>query len=553
MTTSPPRRRHLTIGLALLLTVVTTIAVVVVATRMPGRSSFAHVSSEYYAASPGSRLTQVSLGPGTQLRAVDMRSLEFGFGVARANDVTRNPDYLVVTKDGARHWQVVRRMPVTVGAPANSIEPNPTLLSFLSRSTGYVSTSSGLEVTTNGGLTWARVHLDSPVLDWRTDRYGLVAVTRPCVEGCPLDVVTAPLGSVTVRSNVVHLSSRLSDERVAAMALDGRGVWVLTSSPAVPSGDPHLWTISGSRLATMADPCRGLQPEGYLSTQLLVGHAGTYLYCFADIGMNQGYDELWYRARGPSSWSLRQKVSPFTSAGRGSLGDSQFLLGLVDGGARLVAISGGAYAGFDSSADGGRTWSSTRSSNLAAAGGEPTSVSAWGGGAMMLSNEGALFGTPGDGRVVAYPLPTGVASEIPWCSPQATSVNLGPSSGAFGDFVVTAQVQGALGASSCAFRGHAFIELTGSPNGKGIAKLIAAPSPLTPGPADVVLGANAVLDFTVRFVMGGSSCAPTFVPQVILDVGPERFLAWDTSRPSLGICLGHPAVEVGKPYVYHPV
>ncbi|MHB8379760.1 MAG: beta propeller repeat protein [Acidimicrobiales bacterium] len=548
MTTFPPRRRHFLIGIALLVAVVATV-VAAVATRSPARTSLAQVSSEYYAASPGSSLNQVSLGPGTQLRAVDMLSMEFGFGVAGANGVGWNPDYLVTTKDGARHWQVVQRMRVAVVAPANSVEPNPTLLSFPTRATGYVSTSTGVDVTTNGGLTWTPVNLGR-VLDWRADRYGLVAVTRACVQGCPLDVVTAPLGSVALRPRVIHLPSRFSDERVSAMALEGRGEWVLTNSPAVPSGDPHLWTISGNRLAPMADPCRGLEPEGYVTTQLLVGHAGTYLYCFADTGMNQGYNELWYRARGSSAWLVRQKVSPFSTAGRGSLGDSQFLLGLVNGGARLVAISEGAYTGPFSSADGGRTWSGTRSSSLATEGGAPMSVSPWGGGAIMLSSEGALFGTSSGGRILPYPLPTGVASKIPWCSPQATSVNLGPS-GPFGDYVVTVQVQGALGASSCAFRGHAFIELTGSPGDKGIAKLLATPSQLTPWPADIVLGVNGMLDFTVRFTMGGSSCAPTFVPQVILDVGPERFLAWDTSRPSLGICIHHPAVKVGKPYTDH--
>ena len=551
MTTPPLRRRHFLIGLALVVSVSATIAVIVVATRSPARGSFAQVSSEYYAASPGSRLNQVSLGPGTQLQAVDMRSTEFGFGVARANDVGQNPDYLVTTKDGARHWQVVRRMLIAVAAPTNNVEPNPTLLSFPTRSTGYVSTSSGVDVTANGGLTWAPVDLGSPVLDWRASRNGLVAVTRSCVQGCPLDVVTAPLGSVTLRPRVVHLSSRFSDEGVLAMALEGRGVWLLTSSPAVLSGDLHLWTISGSRLTPLADPCGDLEPHGELKIQLLAGHFGTYLYCFANIGTNLGYNELWYRARGSSSWSMRQKVSPFSSAGRGSLGDSGFLLGFVDGGARLVATSAVTYTGLIASADGGRTWSGTPSSSLAKVGGGSTSLSPWGGGAMLLSSVGALFGTPDGRRILGYPLPTGVASKIPWCSPQAISFGLGDYSESFGDYVVATQVQVPPGASSCAFRGPAFIELTGRPRTNGTAKLFAT-SQLTPWPADIVLGANEVLDFTVRFVLGGSSCAPTFVRQVILDVGPERFLAFDASSASaLGICVDHPAVEVRKPYTYH--
>lgn len=552
MTTSPSRRRRILIGLALLvtvMTVMTVITVIALITRSPARASFAQVSSEYYAAAPGSHLTQVSLGPGTQLLAVDMFSKEFGFGVARANDVGPNPDYLVTTKDGAQHWRVVRRMPVTVAAPANNVEPNPTLLSFLSRSTGYVSTSNGVDVTTDGGLTWAHVDLGAPVLDWRVGRNGLVAVTRSCVQGCPLDVVTAPLGSVTLRPRVVHLSSRFYDERVLAMALEGRDVWLLTSSPAVFSGDLHLWTISGSRLTPMADPCRALEPDGNLKIQLLADHAGIYLYCFANIGKNLGYNELWYQARGSSSWSMRQRVSPFSSAGRRSLGDSQFLLALVDGGARLVATSAVAYTGLISSTDGGRTWSNTPSSILATAGGAPTSVSPWGGGAMLLSSEGALFRTPDGRRVSRYPLPTGVVSKIPWCSPQETSVGLGSYSEPFGDYLVTVQVQGGLGASSCAFRGPAFIELTGRPSGNGTAKLLAI-AQLMSWPADIVLETNGVLDFKVGFVLGGSSCAPTFVRQIILDVGPERFLAWDASSPALGICVHQPIVEVRRPYTY---
>ena len=529
----------------------TSITVIVLVRRSSARATFAQVSSELHAASPGSHLTQVSLGPGTQLLAVDMHSREFGFGVARANDVGPNPDYLVTTKDGARHWQVVRQMPVAVAALTNNVESSPTLLSFLSRSTGYVSTSGGVDVTTDGGLTWDRVDLGAPVLDWRVNSFGLVAVTRACVEGCPLVVVTAPLGSVTLRPHVVRVPSQSSDERVAAMALQGRGVWMLTNSPAVSSGDPHLWTISGGGLTPMADPCRGLQPEGYVTTQLLVDRAGTYLYCFGDVGMNQGYNELWYRARGSSTWSARQNVSPFSSAGRAALGDSQLILGLVDGGARLVAISEGAYTELISSANGGRTWSRSPSSSLATVYGGATSVSPWGGGAVFLSPEGALFRTPDGRRVFGYPLPTGVTSKIPWCSPQVTSVNIGPSAGPFGDYVVTAQVQGALGASSCAFRGPAFIEFTGRPSSRGTAKLLVAPSQVTPWPANMTLRANDVLDFKIAFVMGGSSCAPTFIPRVILDVGPERFLAWDTWRPSIGICIHQPAIEVGKPYTYN--
>ena len=507
--------------------------------------------SRYLATSPGDLLTQVSLGPGTQLRAVDMLSATFGYGVATTNDVGQNSDYLVVTRDAARHWHLVARLPVTVVAPADSLEVSPTLVAFASTSVGYVSTASGVEVTSDGGRTWHRVNVGAPVLDWRLGSAGLVAVTRACAQYCPLRVVTAPLGSTTTRVEGVTPASRVTDQRVAAMGLVGRDTWVLTTSPADAGGDPHLWDVSSRGVTALSDPCRGLKANGYVTTQMLVDHSGTYLYCFADVGMSQGYNELWYRDGRSGPWTLRLTASPFRSAGRDSLGDSQYLLGLA-GGDRLVAISIGAYTALATSSDGGRMWTDISSTTLSQVAGAPSSLAPWGDGSMLMSSDGALVAFS-KGRVAGISLPTGVNSPIPWCSPQVTSVDLGPSSGPFGDYVTTAQVQGSLDSGTCAFRGPAYIELFSSPDAQGVATRLAPPSRLTPWPNRILLSPTRVLDFTVRFEMGGTSCAPTFVSQVILDVGPERFLVWSSQNPQLGICVRHPAVVVGRPYTYHPV
>lgn len=517
------------------------------------REPFMRATTRYLATSRGSLLTQVSLGPGTQLRAVDMLSSEFGYGIATTNDVASNADYLVATGDGARRWRVVAHMDVNVAAPADSIDVNPLMVKFVSTKIGYVSTKSGVDVTNDAGLTWRRVDLGAPVLDWRVGSLGLVAVTRSCVVGCPLRIVTAKLGWVTTRPQVAQLTSRVSDQRVAGLALEGRSEWILTTSPAVSGGDAHLWDVSGRGLVPLTEPCRSLRANGYVTTQLLVDRSGTYLYCFADIGMGQGYNELWYRAGLSSPWSLRLRTSPFRTTGRDSLGASEFMLGLADRGRRLVAASLGAYTGLLSSTDRGRTWTAVASTTLARVADAPSSLSSWGDGAMLLSNRGALFALPNGRGVVSHPLPTGVTSQIPWCSPQVSSVVLGPSSGPFGDYIVTVQVQGSTNASSCVLRGPAYIELTTSPSANGVARLLAAPSQLTPWPASTTLRSGEVLDFTVRFVMGGSTCAPTFVPQVILTVGPERFLAWDAQSPPLGICIHRAAMIVGRPYVYRPV
>ncbi|HET9089878.1 MAG TPA: hypothetical protein VFN54_06205, partial [Acidimicrobiales bacterium] len=487
-----------------------------------------------------------------QLRAVDMLTATFGYGVATTNDVAQNRSYLVVTRDAARHWHLVARMPVTVVTPANSLEVNPTLVQFASTLIGYVSTATGVEVTRDGGRTWKRVDLGAPVLDWRLGTSGLVAVTRACAQYCPLRIVTASLGSTTVRTSAVTPRSRVPDQRVAAMSVVGRDAWILTTSPADAGGDPHLWDVSSRGVTALSDPCRGLKENGYVTTQMLVDNSGTYLYCFADVGMNQGYNELWYRAGLSGPWTLRLTGSPFRSAGRDSLGDSQYLLGLASSGARLVAVSVGAYTGIATSSDGGRTWTHISSTALAQVAGAPSSLAPWGDGSMLVSSDGALFALS-NGRVVSMPLPAGVDSQIPWCSPQVTSVGLGPSSGPFGDYVATAQVQGNLDSGTCAFRGTAYLELFASPDARGVARRLAPPSRLTPWPNRILLSPARVLDFTVHFEMGGTSCAPTFVSQVVLDVGPERFLVWSSQSPPLGICVRHPAVVVGRPYTYHPV
>ncbi len=552
MTPTPPRRlriRHLVAGATIIVVagVITTLAV-----SASRSTSFDRANSAYRATSPGDLLTQVSLGPGTQLRAVDMLTASFGYGVATTNDVAQNRSYLVVTRDAARHWHLVARMPVTVVAPVNSLEVNPTLVQFATTSIGYVSTATGVEVTSDGGRIWKRVDLGAPVLDWRLSTSGLVAVTRACAQYCPLRIVTARLGSTTVRTGVATPPSRVPDQRVAAMDVVDRDAWILTTSPADAGGDPHLWDVSSRGVTALTDPCRGLKENGYVTAQILVDHSGTYLYCFADVGMNQGYNELWYRAGLSGPWTLRLTASPFRSAGRHSLGDSQYLLGLADGGARLVAVSVGAYTGLTTSGDGGRTWTSVPSLPLAEVGGAPSSLAPWGDGSMLVSSDGALFALS-TGRVASMPLPTGVDSPIPWCSPQVTSVGLGPSSGPFGDYVATAQVQGDLHSSACAFRGPAYLELFTSPDANGVAKRLAPPARLTPWPDRILLSPTRVLDFTVRFEMGGTSCAPTFVSQVVLDVGPERFLVWSSQDAQLGICVHHPAVLAGRPYTYRPV
>lgn len=101
MTSVPLRRRR--IGRAIAIAVIVVAGVITTLTLRASRTASFDQTSSYRATSPGDLLTQVSLGPGTQLRAVDMLTATFGYGVATTNDVAQNRSYLVVTRDAARH------------------------------------------------------------------------------------------------------------------------------------------------------------------------------------------------------------------------------------------------------------------------------------------------------------------------------------------------------------------------------------------------------------------------------------------------------------------
>jgi hypothetical protein len=338
----------------------------------------------------GIRLTDTTLGAGTQIDTVDMLNASLGFGVASPFNKGRGWFYLLKTTNLGNSWTVqhVLPLPSYVGIYGTDVDPE---IHFVNSKVGYTSIQNGpLYVTVDAGVSWSE--LPTPGI-WPT--YVIVGdvisvVSDVCTGSvpvygpldCPSQLTQFRLGSTTpVRTALIPALGRAGELR-AATALTGTSAnSVVVSEGGREAEDSSLLLTrdGGSTWKLLDDPCEGLAVDQLISSD---PHRWL-LYCFIDGGMNQGDSELWASGNQGVSWTTVARANEEGSR-VGDIRDVDNTIYANNRGSILYGALGGAAGGLEVSRDGGTKWTlSSIQTNLY--GGAPEYMS-------MFGATGAIFG-----------------------------------------------------------------------------------------------------------------------------------------------------------------
>ncbi len=323
------------------------------------------VSSAGGEARPWPLLTNVSLGTGTQIDAIDFVSPSLGYGIASnsyegSSRRASEPFYLISTTDRGTRWRLGNRVPLP---PAKGAGPYQIpLVDFVSPSIGYVGEVAGvggdLQVTTDAGAHWATVR--APGVDAAFALSGATAalVTSSCrnAEGpnCSTRLSLFHAGSATPYAS--HRLPRSASGAVSslypALTAISATTYVFVGGQSYRRPPTILETADGGATwRRVPDPCGPVHVN-----QLLAESTSRWLLaCWQDEGMSQGPGSLWLTTSGGAHWSsirdTTHLIPGLTNVGVDASvlsfsGDHRILYGTVFSPA----------GGLEYSVDGGRTW-----------------------------------------------------------------------------------------------------------------------------------------------------------------------------------------------------
>jgi photosystem II stability/assembly factor-like uncharacterized protein len=367
-----------------------TIVVVATTTVVAATASDAISSSQPPSVREGSRLTDTTLGTGTQLDTVDMLSSSLGFGVASPSNEGRGWFYLVKTTDLGNSWTVqhVLPLPSYVGMYGFNADPE---IHFVNAKVGYTSVQNGpLFVTTDGGAIWSEMSVPGIWPTYVLSGDVVSVVSDVCTEPvpvygplrCPSQFTQFRLGSSTpLRTSPIPALGRAGEWRAAtAMASVSPKSVVVSEGGREGEDSSLLITRNGGRSWNLLDdPCQGLMVNQLLSSD---PHRWL-LYCFIDGGMNQGDSELSASSNQGASWTTVAHANE-DGLDVGDIRDVDNSIVARSDEAVLYGALGGAAGGLEISRDGGTNWTLTSiQTNLY--GGAPEYVS-------LFGSAGAIFG-----------------------------------------------------------------------------------------------------------------------------------------------------------------
>jgi len=348
----------------------------------------------------GTRLTDTTLGTGTQIVFVDMLSSALGYGVADISNAGRGWSYLVQTNDVGNSWTIRGVLPIRMdevplpGAYSSYTAGNAPVIHFVNAQVGYALAQNGpLYVTNDGGTSWSKVKVPGIWPSYVISGTTLSVVSDVCSSPiptfgpalCPSDLSQFRVGATTPSSTIVIPALGPGGKRRAGVALASSTPVSVIVVEGGSEGTPSslLETSSaGASWQLLSDPCGGLTVDGLFTSQ----PSRWLLHCFGDPGMSQGNSQLWSSRSGGKSWSIVVRGSQ-AGSDHSRIGDVENTLYFNTNHSMLYGALGGAAGGLEYSTDMGAHWSMTKiSTNWY--GGAPEYVS-------VFDTTAAIFGIVG--------------------------------------------------------------------------------------------------------------------------------------------------------------
>jgi photosystem II stability/assembly factor-like uncharacterized protein len=258
-------------------------------------------------------LTNVSLGTGTQIDAVDFVSQSLGYGIASNSYEGRSkhasePFYLVSTRDQGTRWRLGPRVPLppTIGAGPYRVP----LVDFVTPSIGYVGEQQGVggdvQVTTDAGAHWTKLRAPGVGVAFAVSGATAAVVTSLCHNAeeskCVVRLSLFHDGSsIPYESHQLPLSvsGGLSQLYPALTALNPTTYAYVDGQNSGPPSIILETTNGGATWRRIPDPCDKIEVN-----QLLAESSSSWLLaCWQDDGMSQGPGGLWRTTDSGDNWS----------------------------------------------------------------------------------------------------------------------------------------------------------------------------------------------------------------------------------------------------------
>ncbi len=316
----------------------------------------------------GEPLTNFSLGPDTQIQAVDMLSSSLGYGVA--DDSTLGQKIILVlvrTTDGGSEW-TIRGLLVPRNSKGNSGYVNT--INFVNPRVGYVIGDfpgpDTILMTTNAGESWRTIRPPGTGASVIVSNSTVVAVTEVCpshTKGtllCPSRLTLYRAGATTpVKSDPIPEMGKYSQYDATPLAALSATTYVMAEGKAGGGGLAASQSIlettnAGSSWNQVSNPCGTLGVQQLISTvpdQWLVS-------CFLGEGMNQGLARLYRTNDAGRTWTIvaLDRGQGSSKGNIGNFGDEFTTLAFSRNDRVLFGTVGGARGGLQYSTDGGVNW-----------------------------------------------------------------------------------------------------------------------------------------------------------------------------------------------------
>ncbi len=347
-------------------------------------------------------LTNVSLGTGTQIDAVDFVSPSLGYAIASnsyegSSKRVTEPYYLVSTTDQGTRWRLGPRVPLPPNIAAGPYRVP--FVDFVSPSIGYVGEQQGvggdLQVTSDAGARWAKLRAPGVEEAFAVAGATAAVVTSLCHRAgeptCPAQLSLFHAGSLTPYAS--HPLPRPAPAGQSSLypALTALGPATFVFVDAQRFGRPSTileTTNGGAAWRQIPDPCGKVQVN-----QLLAESSSRWLLaCWQDEGMSQGPGGLWRTLNSGVNWS---SIRDTAHAGPGltNVGVDSSVLFYSNDHRIIYGTVFSPAGGLEYSVDGGRRWTFEPDPDMND-GGAAESLAPFGSsGAVLVELHGVLFRT----------------------------------------------------------------------------------------------------------------------------------------------------------------
>lgn len=321
----------------------------------------------------GTRITDTTLGAGTQVVFVDMLSSALGYGVADISIAGRGWSYLVLTTDVGNTWTVRGALPIRMDqvplpeAYSSYSAVNAPVIHFVSAQVAYALAQNGpLYVTNDGGTSWSKVKVPGIWPSYVINGTTLSVVSDVCSRPvpafgplkCPSDLSQFRVGTTTpTRAVVIPAIGPAKAERAAVALASSTPASVIVVEGGGEGTPSSLLETSnaGANWQLLNNPCGGLMVDRLFTSQ----PSRWLLHCFGDPGMSQGSSQLWSSRNGGKTWSIVARASQGGSD-HSQIGDVENTLYFNSNHSMLYGALGGAARGLEYSTDMGAHWSMTK-------------------------------------------------------------------------------------------------------------------------------------------------------------------------------------------------